>query len=208
MKKILCFAILVFGLFVSISEPYAYTLSDGIYNRNSWNGGVFWVDNSFLTFCLETNEYFSFGTAYNGTIDSGAIKGGIDGTGFDLIEDATAYLYIKYLDGGYYNMADKAKADNWAIAFQYAIWAMEGEYGYTAIPDLAKGLYDEATTGAGKDFLNNGQVMVLNLYTGTGTDVTQNQSQLIRVPEPNTILLLGAGLLTLGMVLRFRKKVV
>ena len=210
MKKILCFGVLILGLLMCISEANAYTLTDGLYNsRGSWDGGVFKVDNSFLTFCLERNEYFSFGVSYNGTIDAYARYGGIGGGNPDPLGDTTAYLYVKYLDGGYHDLQDRATADAWAKAFQKAIWTLEGELNPSTLVagSTEKTLYDEAVNSG---FANNGQVKVLNLYRGTDPLQYPAQSQLIRtaVPEPSTILLLGVGLLGLIGVPRFRKKTI
>jgi len=96
-KKLVLLSILLMGIYLFASESNAYTLTDGMTNRGSWNGGAFLLDGTF-TFCLETSEFFNWNTNYNGTIDSGAINGGVSGGNPDPIENATAWLYLLFLN--------------------------------------------------------------------------------------------------------------
>jgi len=175
---------------------------------NGTDGGPFLItqigDGTTITsFCLERSEFFTPRATYTVTIDDGAIGGGISGGYLDPVSNEAAYLYLLYLNG-YISKVD---------ALQVAIWKLEGESGGRYPAEVNEWNTFWATYGADADALIalaeaavargyvNTQVKVLNLWDGN----TAIQSQLINVPEPLTILMLGLGLFGLGVTRRFKK---
>lgn len=158
-------------------------------------GGVF-----FETFCLEKNEYFNYGQAYNVTIDTYADAGGISGQvgSVDPLDERTAYLYYAFITGGltgydYTNAFNLRQTQG--LALQNAIWYLEGETN-TLDSVEAINFFNFSAGGIGQGI---GNVRVANLYDDSGAKV---QSQIIAIPTPGAL----AGLAMAGVFAGRRRR--
>lgn len=200
-------------------------LTDG---PGSGSGGAFWAevvdgsisyDNviipqgaSFLTFCVENNEFLSTGKTYWVSISKNAILGGSGGDvpGGDPLDPITAALYNKYLALG--DMTN-ATADE----YQLAIWKVEEEAVYDTTdkrwekgsgdvalhPTYQNPLYTEAYIDALIGSVTPsgiGSCRVMNLWGDA--DGTLARQDLIVVPVPAAVLLGIIGLGVAGWKLR------
>lgn len=178
------------------------------------------MGSSFLTFCIEKNEYFnSYGqTLYVKAINTGAMNGGVSGQtspGFDPISNQTAYLYTQFRNGTLSNYdfastgaARVADAD----ALQNAFWYLEGELGvqtvtlFNSLSTQTKAWINEANAAG---WTNIGNVRVMNLYKDAQfTQISQDQLYMLPVPEPETYAMMLAGLGLIGFVARRRRRTV
>lgn len=158
-------------------------------------GGVF-----FETFCLEKNEYFNYGQAYNVTIDTYADAGGISGQvgSVDPLDERTAYLYYAFITGtltGYDYANTLNLRQTQGLALQNAIWFLEGETN-TLDSVEAINFFNFSAGGIGQGI---GNVRVANLYDDSGAKV---QSQIIAIPTPGAL----AGLAMAGVFAGRRRR--
>jgi hypothetical protein len=193
------------GGIVSISpEAYGTSLSVGdsiridypppAYSRFS-NGGPFQITDlttptgSFITFCVETNEYFTpGGTYFVGGISSSAIEGGVAGGSPDSLDPRTAYLYYNFIKSG----SPLANSND----LQQIIWYIEDEYSGSLTADALAMLAD-ANAHAGNSLWG---VQVINIYNSAGGGNAQDM--LVYVPEPGILILLGIALSVVGLASR------
>lgn len=170
---------------------------------------------SFQTFCLEKNEYFSYGeTLRVNSITSGAMNGGVSGGvgGVDPLSYQTAYLYTQFSSGtlSNYDYGNATLRVGDANALQNAIWFLEGEIstigdGITATQAAQAQAWVNEANAAGWTSL--GAVQVLNLYRGANFSThAQDQLYINPVPEPETYVMLLAGLGLMGFVARRRQQ--
>jgi hypothetical protein len=210
-KKVLLLLIALIGLIISAPGVYADNISLGdtlYFSRGPGNGpgGEFIINDTtsnyqFNSFCVETNEFVSFGSPFKvGGISGEAVLGGSGGPHPDPLDPRTAYLYYHFRMGdltGYdYGAAGRASS---ADQLQQAIWYIEQENlgvnnAFVALATTA------VNTG---QWSGLGPVQIINLQYPDGPPA---QDQLVLVPEPSTLLLLGAGLLGLGILGRKKFK--
>ncbi len=166
----------------------------------------------FETFCVEKNEYISFGTVYHVEINTAAINGGGPGAGgpVDPLDPLTAYLYSNFAQGtltGYDYANTGVGRVTSANALQRVIWFLEDEettaQGGWSIGDnsLMDQFYQDALANASNDI---GSVRILNMW-GDAAHTQQAQDQLVMftpIPAPGAAALAVCGLSAIGWVRR------
>ena len=152
-------------------------------------GGEFIItgpSDSWATFCLELNEFVTWGnTYYVGGIGDAAVGGGLAGGSPDPLDIQTKAVYHKYRTN---NDLGWSGAD-----VQYAIWFFEQE-----TSAVVNAVTTWAASNAASHNFGNYQVKAITLWSSPTGGSAQDLLMLQSVPEPASLVLLGAGLLGLA----------
>lgn len=188
------------------SGSYVAKILSGPANNSDYVGAAKIGSDSFLTFCIEKNEGFNSGSAYNYTLINGAMNGGVSGQtslNYDGVSNATAFLYSIFAEGNLGGVLGFTY-DNSATGYgflQTAVWHLEGELDTgNALSDWVKS-YLGATWAAD----NNGAYGVLALHlTDDRGDLVQDQLHYHKVPDQG-LTVAFIGLVLIGVAGLHRK---
>ena len=182
-------------------------------------GGRGGTANSFISFCIEVNEFLG-GNPHSTQIATSAAGGGVGGAvnGEDPLGAVTAVLYYEFRTGGTFNGAAPLGTDaaSWTTALtnalQRAIWASEQEIGNFGNGITAADFQNDTTALAmynwaaaqvtGTTTLAQAaiaKVRVLRTFTNAGVN---SQDLLTIIPLSTAGGLAMAGLLGCGMTRR------
>ena len=170
------------------------------------------TNDTFQTFCVEYQEYIDVGTSYhyNVTFSDRAIKGGLETNEGDPLSVGAAWLYYEFAKktlNGYNYTGNRATS---AGELQTVIWWLEDERSlqnptnnqfYNLLLDKF-GSWDNAKKDNFSGGVRKYPVMVMNVWGGT----SYKQDQLVVVPEPGTLMLVGLGIGLLGLASKLRRR--
>jgi len=167
---------------------------DHVYNLPGYTDG-----SPLITFCVEWDEPLIGENNFTAVLNTGAVQGGVDGTGFDALDDESAWLFNEYVTGNTFGIAN---VNHRAAVVQEAIWSFEGELNptwslYSETPAVKQAAINAVANG-----WTNTDIRVLNIYwQSSGRD---GQDVIVKIPEPASMLLMTLG--SLLTVLR-RKRI-
>src|SRR5262245_42744835 len=190
------------GTIIQLYDSYGTT------GGGEFNGQIVGTSTAFdfISFCLETNEYFSPGQNLRvDDVSTEARSGGSGGPQPDPISFATAYLFTQFFQK---TLSDYAFASTGsdrvddANSLQRAIWYSEQELGtvdtLTELQTLDLQAWKWVNEASAAGWTDVGNVRVLNLLRqdGSGNYTVKAQDQLYyeQVPEPSSLLLVGFGI--------------
>lgn len=163
----------------------------------------------FVSFCMELGEDVSLNATYFVQLAKSAKAGGVGGSvgGEDPLDPRTAYLYTSLLGGTLVGFTGSLTSQN---ALQLAIWRIEEELGsdYGGRGDAASralaDVFYQAAVDAGWQDIGRVRVARLWLNYDETSGFSGNAQDVLMVPEPGSILLVGMGLLGLAGAVRRR----
>lgn len=169
---------------------------------------------NFQTFCIETMEYFSPGGTYDVTISQDVMyDGGLFPDG-EAITMGTAWLYSQFAAGTLnpisepYDYTYGSGRVSTAGDLQQALWYLQGEQPLVGNGANGTDYYNAAVAALGANINNPSDgaygVVALNLWDPNNSDAP-SQDQLMIVPEPATLALVGLSGLATFLSIRRRK---
>jgi hypothetical protein len=144
-------------------------------------GGFGGSADSFLTFCLEKDEFVNMGSTYYVTLDTVARDGGAGGPSPDPISAQTAAMYQEFRNGGSFGGLGALDTANEIRSLQMAIWFSEDEISNAEFNNdaLAVALYN---WGAQNNNGTIGNVRVMNLWTSANGGHAQDMLTIVPLP--------------------------